>query len=383
MLHLVSKPCSFSDIHTLFSNNLMCVRRLAADNRTLFSYNISCLRFGTDAVRHPARQWERYTNCWCSHEALRRIQRQRHSQIDAVRRTTSREAQGSALHGDFTMITKNPMQLKAYIKEKAAEKHISAQLVMQNYMLERLLERISLSPYKHNFIIKGGFLVSAIVGLDTRATMDLDTTIKGFTLTHEAILSIFKDVCAVQIDDDVQFEVLGVADIRETDDYPGIRVSLKANYPPISVPLTVDVTTGDMITPREIEYTFSMLFDDRTISILAYNLETVLAEKLETVLSRNIANTRPRDYYDVYILYALRGAECDKATLRRALERTTEKRGSAKILTQYPEIMQEIRDSDTLRRQWNKYSREYDYAKDISFDDTCNAVQKIMDEFLA
>ena len=191
------------------------------------------------------------------------------------------------------MITKNPMQLKAYIKKKAAEKHISAQLVMQNYMLERLLERISLSPYKHNFIIKGGFLVSAIVGLDTRATMDLDTTIKGFTLTHEAVLSIFKDVCAVQIDDDVQFEVMGVADIRETDDYPGIRVSLKANYPPISVPLTVDITTGDMITPREIEYTFSMLFDDRTISVLAYNLETVLAEKLETVLSRNIANTRP------------------------------------------------------------------------------------------
>ena len=135
-----------------------------------------------------------------------------------------------------------------------------------------------------------------------------------------------------------------------------------------------------MIQPREIEYTFSMRFDDRTISVLAYNLETVLVEKLETVLSRNIVNTRPRDYYDIYILYALRGAECDKATLRRALERTTEKRGSAKILTQYPEIMQEIRDSDTLRRQWNKYSREYDYAKDISFDDTCNAIQKIMDK---
>ena len=123
-----------------------------------------------------------------------------------------------------------------------------------------------------------------------------------------------------------------------------------------------------------------MLFDDRTISVLAYNLETVLAEKLETVLSRNIANTRPRDYYDIYILYALRGAECNKATLRRALERTTEKRGSSKILTQYSEIMQEIRDSDTLRRQWNKYGMEYDYAKDISFDDTCNAVQKIMNE---
>ena len=190
------------------------------------------------------------------------------------------------------MITKNPMQLKAFIKNKAAEKHISAQLVMQNYMLERLLERISLSPYQHNFILKGGFLISAIVGLDTRATMDLDTTIKGFTLTHEAIRKIFTEICAVQIADDVQFEVVGISDIRETDDYPGIRVALKANYPPISVPLTVDVTTGDMITPREVEYTFSLLFDDRTISILAYNLETVLAEKLETVLSRNIANKR-------------------------------------------------------------------------------------------
>ena len=126
------------------------------------------------------------------------------------------------------MITKNPMQLKAFIKNKAAEKHISAQLVMQNYMLERLLERISLSPYKNNFILKGGFLISAIVGLDTRATMDLDTTIKGFTLTYEAIRKIFTEICAVQIADDVQFEVVGISDIRETDDYPGIRVALKA-----------------------------------------------------------------------------------------------------------------------------------------------------------
>ena len=187
---------------------------------------------------------------------------------------------------------------------------------------------------------------------------------------------------AFQIADDVQFEVVGISDIRETDDYPGIRVALKANYPPISVPLTVDVTTGDMITPREVEYTFSLLFDDRTISILAYNLETVLAEKLETVLSRNIANTRPRDYYDVHILYALRGAECDKATLRRALERTTQKRGSGTILTDYPEIMKEIRESDTLRRLWEKYSREYEYAKDISFDDTCNTIQTIMDAIM-
>lgn len=207
--------------------------------------------------------------------------------------------------------------------------------------------------------------------------------LRGFTLTHEAIRKIFTDVCAVQIADDVQFEVVSISDIRENDDYPGIRVALKANYSPISVPLTVDVTTGDMITPREVEYIFSLLFDERTISILAYNLETVLAEKLETVLARNIANTRPRDYYDVHILYALRGAECDKTTLRRALERTTQKRGSSMILTDYAAIIREIRESDTLRKQWEKYSREYEYAKDISFEDTCNTIQTIMDAIMA
>ncbi len=276
------------------------------------------------------------------------------------------------------MITKNPMQLKAFIKKKAAEKNISAQLVMQNYMLERLLERISLSPYKHNFILKGGFLISAIVGLDTRATMDLDTTIKGFTLTHESIRNIFAEICATPVDDDVTFEMTDISDIREGDDYPGIRVGLKANYAPISVPLTVDVTTGDIITPREIEYTFSLLFDDRSISILAYNLETVLAEKIETVLSRSTANTRPRDFYDIHILYSLRGAECNARTLREALERTADKRGSRRVLTIYPDIITEIRESDTLRGFWKKYQRDFDYAKDISFDDTCDTVQRIM-----
>lgn len=277
------------------------------------------------------------------------------------------------------MITNNPMQLKAFVKKKAAEKNISAQLVMQNYMLERLLERISLSKYKHNFILKGGFLISAIVGLDTRATMDLDTTIKGFTLTHESIREIFAEICAVEVADDVKFELTGVSDIREGDDYPGIRVALKANYPPISVPLTVDVTTGDVITPREIEYTFSLLFDDRTISVLAYNLETVLSEKIETVLSRSIANTRPRDYYDIYILYALRGSELDEKMLFRALERTTEKRGSHKILEVYADIISEIRASEQLRGFWIKYQHDFEYARDISFDDACDTIQHIMD----
>lgn len=280
------------------------------------------------------------------------------------------------------MTTKNPMQLKAFIKKKAAEKNISPQLVLQNYMLERLLERISLSAYKKNFILKGGFLISAIVGLDTRATMDLDTTIKGFTLTHESIREIFEQICTVEIADDVTFTLADVSDIREGDDYPGIRVALKANYPPISVPLTVDVTTGDAITPGEVEYALPLLFDDRTISIFAYPLETVLAEKIETVLSRSVANTRPRDFYDIYILYALHGADRNAQTLRQALERTTAKRGSRQVLEVYPDIIAELRASEELRRFWKRYQHDFEYAKDISFDDTCDTIRRIMESIM-
>lgn len=278
------------------------------------------------------------------------------------------------------MITKNAMQLKAFIKNKAAEKNISAQLVMQNYMLERLLERISLSKYQRNFILKGGFLISAIVGLDTRATMDLDTTIKGFDLTIPNLEKIFTDICSVKIEDDVIFEVYNIAEIREGDEYPGYRVHLKANYPPLSVPLTVDVTTGDKITPREITYTFKLLFDERNISILAYNLETVLAEKLETIISRGVANTRQRDYYDIHILYSLRADECDMDILSKALEETAKKRGSSERMKEYNEVIKTVKKSENMQRFWSKYQKDFDYAADISFDDACNSVIKIFEQ---
>ena len=276
------------------------------------------------------------------------------------------------------MITKNPMQLKAIIKNKAKEKNISAQLVMQNYMLERLLERISISEYKSNFILKGGFLISAIVGLDTRATMDLDTTIKGFTLTHENIREIFDDICSIKIDDDVIFEIVSVNDIREKDDYPGIRVSLKANYEPISVPLTVDVTTGDIITPKEIEYTFSLMFDERSINIISYNLETILAEKIETVLSRAEANTRPRDFYDIYILWNLHKENCDIELLKLALKNTAKKRESTNVILKYESILSSIENSTQLQFFWNKYKKEFDYAKEIEFSNICKTILEIM-----
>ena len=271
------------------------------------------------------------------------------------------------------------MQLKAFIKKKAEENRISAQLVMQNYMMERLLERISLSKYKQNFILKGGFLIAAIVGLDSRATMDMDATIKGFPLTHESIRSIFDEICAVAVEDDVSFTVTQTTDIRERDDYPGLRVHMTANYPPLAVALKFDVTAGDKITPSEVEYSFKLLFDDRSISILAYNLETILAEKLETVLSRNIANTRSRDFYDIHILYALRGAECDMTVLRQALKKTALKRGSLSTIGGYREIVKRIIENPQMLNFWTAYQEEFDYAKDISFSATCESVLLIMD----
>ena len=271
------------------------------------------------------------------------------------------------------------MQLKALIINEARKKNISAQLVMQNYMLERLLERISLSSYRNNFIIKGGFLISAIVGLDTRTTMDLDTTIKGFALTHESIRKIFQDICAIQINDYIQFEIINISDIRKIDDYSGIRITLKANYLPISVPLTIDVTTGDIITPREIEFSFPLLFDDRKISVLSYNIETILAEKIETVLSRSIANTRIRDYYDIYILHMLYSEKLDKVALFQAIKQTVQKRGSNTILTDYLDIINKVCNSNEINKLWKNYCDKYEYAKDISFDKTCDAVKAIMD----
>jgi predicted nucleotidyltransferase component of viral defense system len=270
------------------------------------------------------------------------------------------------------------MQLKAFIKKKAAEKNISAQLVMQNYVMERLLERISLSQYKRNFILKGGFLISAIVGLDTRTTMDLETTIKGFDLTHEAISAVFEEISKIPVEDDVTFEILGTSDIREGDDYPGIRVSVKANYPPISVPLTVDVTTGDKITPHEIEYTFSPMFDDRSISIMAYNLETVFAEKLETIVSRGVANTRPRDFYDIFILWKLRGDRIRPDVLKTALGQTSEKRGSRNVMNRYDSILSDVLASEQMQGFWKKYQADSGYAAGISFEAAVGAATEIL-----
>lgn len=202
---------------------------------------------------------------------------------------------------------KNAMQLKDLIKNLAREKHISAQLILQNYMLERFLERLSLSPYRKNYIIKGGFLIASMVGLDTRATMDMDATIKCYPVKEDTIRKMIEEILGVFVEDTITFSLNSIHEIRENDDYPGYRVSLSAKYEGMTVPLKLDITSGDKITPKEIEYSYKLMWENRSISVLAYNLSTIIAEKLETILSRADQNTRPRDYYDVYILTKLQG----------------------------------------------------------------------------
>lgn len=206
----------------------------------------------------------------------------------------------------------------------------------------------------------------------------MDTTIKGLTLTHESIRIIFMEICNVSVKDDIAFEIVSISDIRETDDYPGIRVAFKAKYFPISVPLSVDITTGDKITPHEVKYEFQLLFEERTIPIMAYNLETILAEKIEMVLSRGIANTRPRDFYDIYILYSFRGAECSPDVLRKALEQTAKNRGSMIIIPDYKVIIENILNSNQMQRFWENYQHDFAYARDISFKMACDTIIKIM-----
>ena len=275
------------------------------------------------------------------------------------------------------------MQLKAIIKNLAKEKNISAQLVMQNFMLERLLERISISKYQQNFILKGGFLIAAMVGLDTRATMDMDATIKGLPVNEQTIQEIFENICKIKLEDDVTFSFRSIKEIREGDVYTGYRVSLSANYPPMAVPLKLDITTGDKITPREIAYQFKLLLEDRSISVLAYNLETIIAEKLETVISRGDQNTRSRDYYDIYILFKLQYSNVKPDVLKAALSATTERRGSSAVIKEYRNIMDTVKNSQIMQKQWKNYQKDFEYATDISFEDACNVIVELMDKLIS
>ena len=273
----------------------------------------------------------------------------------------------------------NAMKLKSVMKRIAKEKNISPQLVLQNYMHERFLERISVSRYKTNFIVKGGFLLASLVGLATRSTMDIDATIQGYPVTEDAVTQMINSIIRIELEDDVIFELKNIREIRDEADYSGYRVALIGNYQQMRVPIKVDITTGDAIIPCEISYMYHLMLEDRDINICVYSLSSILAEKLETIISRGDQSTRPRDYYDVYILLKLKSKNVNFSELSVALRTTAQHRGSLEIIKQYPDILKMVRQSGIMAKRWGNYAKDFDSISNLTFKDVCNSVVQILD----
>ena len=240
------------------------------------------------------------------------------------------------------------------------------------------MERLSLSQYRDNMILKGGTLVAAMVGLDNRSTMDVDATLKNLPLNEDSARKIVEEIAAIHIEDGMIFEIKSVTPIMDEADYPGIRIMLDTAIETMHTPLKIDFSTGDVITPREVSYSFRLLFEERTISILAYNLETVLAEKLETLLARGTANTRIRDFYDIYVLTNTQAHNIDNATLKEAFVNTSEKRGSIGLVPDMDLILKKVAESTTLIDHWKNYQRKFDYAADIFWEDIMESVRSLV-----
>ena len=262
---------------------------------------------------------------------------------------------------------KTSRQLKDLIRNRAKGDSDKSGLLIRNYGMERFLERVTLSKYKDNFILKGGMLVSSMVGLDNRATMDIDTTIRNFPLDEDHAREIVEKIAAVEIDDNIRFSVKDVSTIMDEAEYGGVRLSLDAFLDTMKIPLKIDISTGDAITPAEIEYHYKLMFEQRYISLWAYPLETVLAEKMETILSRGVLNTRLRDFYDLYILQQTE-KRIDRNTLSAALAATCRKRESETILPEYGRTLDEIYTSRVMRGLWENYQRKNNYAAGITWE---------------
>lgn len=279
-------------------------------------------------------------------------------------------------------MVKTSRQLKALVRNLTKGDSLQARIIMRNYVMERFLERISLSKYRNNFILKGGMLVSAMVGLDTRSTMDIDTTIKNMPLSVENAKEMIEEIIAIPIDDGMTFSIKSVGEIMDEAEYSGVRANLEATLETMRTPLKVDISTGDIITPREVLYTFRLMFEERTISILAYNLETVLAEKMETVIARGVANTRLRDYYDLYILQNEYTHAMNIEQFKAAFLATSKKRNSIQLITERNRILKEIADSEVMQGLWKSYQKKFSYAEDISWEMVMDSIEKLFEQAL-
>ena len=268
---------------------------------------------------------------------------------------------------------KNAKSLIDKLKNKAVQNNITVNEVLQNYMFERILERLSISEYKNNFILKGGVLLSSIMGIDTRTTMDMDTCLKGINLTEEQLYKVLKNILDTDVKDGVTFEIKNSKPIREDDEYGGLKYNILAKFDNIKVNLSIDIATGDVITPGEIEYNYKMMFEDKALKIMTYNIESIIAEKFQTIISRNVLNSRMKDFYDLY--YLIKYKTFSKDDLRLAIEKTFDKRNTdIKLINSNISVIQE---SDLLQDLWKTYSQKYKYTKDIKFEDIIETIKKI------
>ena len=273
----------------------------------------------------------------------------------------------------------NANSFKAKIKNISKDKGIPAQQVQQHYLIEQVLKLISTSSYRDSFIVKGGYLIGQMIGLDKRTTMDLDVTLKGTEMSRENLIHIFEEILCSNTDG-FSFSVDKLEPIRQDDEYGGFSLKLNATFDTLKEVVFIDITTGDKITPREITYSMTSIFTNESIKIWTYNLETVLAEKLETIISRGLASTRPRDRYDLFILYKLRKEEINLEVLKNALENTAEKRKSKDTIYNWEEQVRGIEISDYQKELWIRYQRQFKYAKDISFDNSVQVIREIMQQ---
>ena len=267
--------------------------------------------------------------------------------------------------------------LKGRIRNIANSKNLRPQEVLQMFFFERFLERLSKSKYKFNFVIKGGLLISSMIGIDNRTTMDMDTTIKGVPLQEEVIRNIVSEIINVKVDDGIEFEITDISHIREEDEYENFRVHLIANFEKIKNDMKIDITTGDAITPKEIEYLYPCLFQEESLRILAYPLETILAEKYESVIKRNIATTRMRDFYDLYNLYNLKKDEIDFGILTQAIISTAKRRDSLSLMKQAKDIVEDIKGDTYLEELWKAYLADNLYVGNLDFLETVKIVETI------
>ena len=275
----------------------------------------------------------------------------------------------------------NRDSLKAKASNLSKKTNIPNKYLIQNFMFEALLKRISKSKYKDKFIIKGGLLLSSIFGVNLRSTMDLDTTIKGLPLNKSTITKVITEIINIDLKDNITFEIENIKDIREEDLYSGYNVNLKADFDGLKTNLMIDITTGDIITYKEVEFKYNTIFDDETINIMTYNYETIIAEKFESIISRNIDNTRMKDYYDLYMFVNLKWNDINKDTLRKAIINTSKARETLDYIDNASKYIELISDDSRLKSLWNSYQNNYEYAKDIEFEDTINAI-KIISEII-